>query len=89
MNILLTQKVLKNKLNVDIEHLIIDDNKAIAITIDGVEIELSSELISEIKLEEEKNAKMVEDAKVKADSDRAALLNRLGITEAEARLLLS
>jgi len=64
----------------------------IFINVDGVDIEAKGEVLQEIldyqaKCKAEADAKLAE-AEAKATA-KAALLDRLGITEDEARLLLS
>lgn len=52
-----------------------------------LEVEMTKEEIAQRKADE-KEAQAFAEAKAKAEADKAALLARLGITEAEAKLLL-
>lgn len=53
-----------------------------------IEREMNDEEIAQLNKDIEDGAKRKAEAQAKA-ADKAALLNRLGITEAEAKLLLS
>ena len=61
-----------------------------------VNVETGEEIVRDMNAEElaqletdRENAKVFEAAKAKAEADKAALLARLGLTEDEAKLLLS
>lgn len=65
-------------------------NKKLIVHIDGTEelIDLTAEEIAEKKEANKLLAQELEQAEARAEA-RAALLDRLGITEAEAKLLLA
>jgi len=89
MKITIVQKVFLDELNVQIEHLIVDQNKAIAIDINGEKYEIDDNFMSKITLAENNFKNEILAQETATVSSKAALLEKLGITEEEAKLLLS